>query len=145
MNDFDQCPTEGAIGLLALLIKSGRYAESMLDDALCNVGLTFVKWRTLDTLVKAGDSVHLTVLAETLNCVKSNVTQLVDKLERDGIVRRIPDPADRRGTLVELTDTGGAAHRAGRAALESATQAVFANFSEADRASLRALLSLLDR
>ncbi len=108
------------------------------------MGLTFVKWRTLDTLVKSGDAVHLTVLAETLNCVKSNVTQLVDKLEHDGVVRRIPDPADRRSTLVALTDNGGAAHRAGRAALESATQSVFASFGDADRASLRGLLQLLD-
>lgn len=54
MNDFEACPTEGALGLLTLLIKSGRFAESRLDQALGSEGLTFVKWRMLDALVNAG-------------------------------------------------------------------------------------------
>ena len=45
MNEFEACPTEGVLGLLTLLIRSGRFAESSLDQALDSVGLTFVKWR----------------------------------------------------------------------------------------------------
>lgn len=143
MNEFSQCPTEGAIGLLALLIQSGRLAESRLDDALSSAGLTFVKWRALDALEKAGSALPLGTLAERLGCVKSNVTQLIDKLEGDGAVRRSSDTADRRIILVELTGAGCEAHRAGREALESATRALFTAYSDVDRSILRQLLGLL--
>jgi DNA-binding MarR family transcriptional regulator len=143
VNEFSQCPTEGAIGLLTLLIRSGRLAELRLDGALGAAGLTFVKWRTLDALVKATEPLPLGALAERLGCVKSNVTQLIDRLEADGIVRRAADPDDRRSILVELTDCGRAAHHAGREALEPATQALFASFGEDDRTAMRRLLGLL--
>jgi len=144
MNDFSRCPTEGAIGLLALLIRSGRFAEAQLDDALTGAGLTFVKWRVLDTLAKSGEPIPLKLLPEQLGCVKSNVTQLIDKLEADKTVRRVPDPDDRRGTRVELTDAGAAAHLAGRTALERATQALFRHFEPAEQETLRNLLRTLD-
>jgi DNA-binding MarR family transcriptional regulator len=143
MNEFAACPTEGAIGLLAQLIKSGRLAESHLDCALGSVNLTFVKWRALDNLTKAESAVALKLLPEALNCVKSNITQLVDKLEGDGFVQRIADPEDRRGTLIELTGAGRDAHAAGRLALESATRQLFSGFTEEDRGVLRRLLSRL--
>ena len=34
------------------------------------------------------------------------VTSRIDRLERRGLVRRLPDPDDRRGVIVELTDQG---------------------------------------
>jgi DNA-binding MarR family transcriptional regulator len=144
VNDFSQCPTEGAIGLLALLIREGRAAEGRLDDALATAGLTFVQWRTLDMLVKAGEPVSLKRLPEQLGCVKSNVTQLIDKLEAEGVLKRVPDPDDRRGTRVELTGRGQESHKAGRNALESATQKLFARLSQDERETLRHYLLLLN-
>jgi DNA-binding MarR family transcriptional regulator len=140
VNELSDCPTEGAIGLLALLLKSGRLAESSLDDALEAADLTFVKWRALDTLVKAETPAPLKLLADRLACVRSNVTQLVDKLEAEGIVHRAADPQDRRSILVGLTEAGVRAHQAGRNALESTTARLFERFSEEDRTALRALL-----
>lgn len=46
------------------------------------------------------------VLAEHLIISRASVTSLVDSLERRGYVRRLPHPTDRRGILVELTETG---------------------------------------
>jgi DNA-binding MarR family transcriptional regulator len=143
VNDFQHCPTEGAIGLFALLIQSGRLAESRLDDALAQAGLTFVKWRALDALVKAGEPVALKRLPAELHCVKSNVTQLVDRLEQEMLVRRAPDPDDRRSIRMELTDAGERAHQAGRAALETVVSALFETFAEADKERLRSLLARL--
>jgi DNA-binding MarR family transcriptional regulator len=143
VNDFQHCPTEGAIGLLSLLIKSGRLAESRLDDALATVGLTFVKWRALDTLVKAEGPIPLKLLPGELHCVKSNVTQLVDKLEAENLVRRSADKEDRRSVLVEVTEPGRNAHKCGRAALEAATQKLFEAVSPEDQSDLRRLLRKL--
>jgi DNA-binding MarR family transcriptional regulator len=49
---------------------------------------------------------HLGVLATLLRVSPRNITGLIDHLERDGLVRRVPDPADRRSTLAQLTDQG---------------------------------------
>jgi DNA-binding MarR family transcriptional regulator len=144
VNDFSQCPTEGAIGLLALLIREGRSAEARLDDALATAGLTFVQWRTLDMLVKVGKPIPLKLLPEQLGCVKSNVTQLIDKLETEGVLKRVPDPDDRRGTRVQLTEHGQESHKAGRNALESATQNLFARLSQEEQETLRHYLTLLN-
>ncbi|WP_020670414.1 MarR family winged helix-turn-helix transcriptional regulator [Amycolatopsis nigrescens] len=45
-------------------------------------------------------------LAVRLHCDKTNITGLVDRLERRELVRRRPDPDDRRVTRVSLTDQG---------------------------------------
>ncbi len=45
-------------------------------------------------------------LASRLHCDKTNITGLVDRLERRELVRRHPDPTDRRATQVSLTDDG---------------------------------------
>lgn len=53
-------------------------------------------------------------LAQALDVAPRSITAKVDQAEADGLVRRLPDPSDRRATLVELTD-------AGRAALDAAS------------------------
>jgi DNA-binding MarR family transcriptional regulator len=143
MNQFESCPTEGALGLLALLIRSGRFAESKLDQALEAAGLTFVKWRMLDAIVNAGCPVSLGKLADHLRCVKSNVTQLTDRLESEGTVRRVSDPDDRRSILMELTESGRTMHSAGLEALQMATRAFFEGSDEEQRDSLRKILENL--
>lgn len=50
----------------------------------------------------------MAAIAEALNTTPRNVTGLVDHLERDGLVERVPDPADRRSVLARLTEGGGA-------------------------------------
>ena len=45
-------------------------------------------------------------LAEMLDVSPRTVTGLVDNLERDGLVRRVDDPVDRRSVYAELTDQG---------------------------------------
>ncbi len=47
-------------------------------------------------------------LAETLHCDKTNVTGLVDRVEKLGLVERVADPDDRRVTRLELTEKGRA-------------------------------------
>ena len=46
------------------------------------------------------------LLAQRIVCTTGAMTKLVDRLVRTGLVRRTPDPDDRRGVLVELTPAG---------------------------------------
>jgi DNA-binding MarR family transcriptional regulator len=45
-------------------------------------------------------------LAGVLQCAPATVTGIVDTMERNGLVARIPNPADRRSTLIKLLDEG---------------------------------------
>lgn len=113
----------GAPRVLAFL-RAAQELEAWLDEELAAVGLSTARYGVLAQLADAGEPLSLGALAERLSCVRSNVTQLVDRLETDGLVRRIPDPTDRRSVLAELTEEGWARVKAGAARLE-AVQAEF--------------------
>jgi DNA-binding MarR family transcriptional regulator len=62
----------------------------------------------LATLRRSGRPYRLTptALSQALMLSSGGMTARLDRLERLGTIRRLPDPADRRGTLVELTEAG---------------------------------------
>src|SRR5947209_6854976 len=101
------------VRLLAALMQSAKLAEARAHAALAAVGLSVPKFQALKNLVEAGGSLSLGQLAERQACVKSNVTQLVDRLAADGLVRRVRDPQDRRSIVAEITDSGRSHYHAG--------------------------------
>ena len=80
--------------------------QTHAEVKLAAVGLSLPKLAALTALSEAGESMPLSQLAERLSCVKSNITQLVDRLEADGFVTRSADPNDRRARLAVLTPAG---------------------------------------
>ena len=71
---------------------------------------------------------------------KSTVTALVEKLERNGYVLRIPDPEDSRGVLVRLTDKGRALEPAFEAISNGLQRLITDRLSEEEAALLDRLL-----
>jgi DNA-binding MarR family transcriptional regulator len=71
------------------------------------------------------------------------MTNRIDRLERAGLVRRRPDPEDKRGVLVTLTAAGQARVDAALADLLVAEQALLAGLPEASRHTLAGLLRIL--
>jgi DNA-binding MarR family transcriptional regulator len=70
-------------------------------------GLSESRFRVLVTIYHTPQRrLPLGAIAEQLSVVPRTVTDLVDILERDGLVTRVPDPRDRRSTLAELTPAG---------------------------------------
>ena len=106
--------------LLWQIVHAGRLIEERLEAALEQTGLSLAKLNALRHLVEADSPLALGQLAEKIACVKSNVTQLVDRLENDGLVKRMPDPNDRRSVLAAVTDDGRARYQAGAVALSAA-------------------------
>src|SRR5919106_1826717 len=100
------------VELLALL-HTAYAAQAEVESKLSVVGLSLPKLLALKALADGGGSLPLGQLAERLSCVKSNVTQLVDRLEADGLVARQPDPHDRRTRLAALTKAGRKAVKEG--------------------------------
>lgn len=112
--------------LLWRIIEAGHSIEDRLDASLAANGLSMPKFQALRHLVSAGEPLALGQLAERIACVKSNVTQLVDRLENEGLVRRIPDPNDRRSILAMVTAEGLVRFQAGSQALLDAQAEILA-------------------
>jgi DNA-binding MarR family transcriptional regulator len=92
--------------LLQALSRADHLFATRLEAALDADGLSIAKFGVLKELGEAEEPLPLGQLAERLACVKSNITQLVDRLETDGLVRRVPDSEDRRSTRAEITEEG---------------------------------------
>jgi DNA-binding MarR family transcriptional regulator len=88
-------------------------------------------------------SMRLSELSEHLHIAPRSATEVVDALEGRGLVRRRPDPGDRRATLVELTGQGTGVLDAIHAARGTEAQRVFGRLSDADRADLARILRTL--
>ncbi|MGV9350141.1 MarR family winged helix-turn-helix transcriptional regulator [Streptomyces spiralis] len=67
--------------------------------------MSFTTASTLARLEREGPA-RLTALAVAEGVAQPSMTQLVQRLERRGLVRRVDDPADGRVTLVAVTDAG---------------------------------------
>jgi len=88
---------------------------------------------------------RITDLAEAEAVAQPTITTLVGRLERDGLVRRAPDPADARAVRVHLTDEGRERLQAMRAARTALLEQRLKDFTADERAALAAALPLLDR
>lgn len=126
-----------------LMLGALHEMEAHLESALGRAGLSLAKFRALSQLVEAREPVPLGSLADRCACVRSNMTQLVDRLEADGLVERVSDPTDRRSVRAALTEQGRARHSEGVEILEQAEREVFARLGEADRASLARLVGMM--
>jgi DNA-binding MarR family transcriptional regulator len=130
----------GRSGLFAVL-HAANALEARVEGRLADAGLSLPKLAALHQLSQAGDSLPLGQLAERLACVKSNVTQLVDRLEADGLVVRAADPNDRRSRLAVLTDSGKSAYARGSQIQQQTEREIFGALSKEESSALHALLA----
>jgi DNA-binding MarR family transcriptional regulator len=68
--------------------------------------LSFTTLSVLDTLAFSERPMRLSDLTRTEQVTQPAITQLVTRLERDGLVQRRPDPSDGRAVLVHITEAG---------------------------------------
>ena len=101
-----RAPARNSDNVLWSLIEAARAVEAELEQALAEVQLSGAKLAALTHLVEAGEPVPLGELADQCACVRSNITQLVDRLEADRLVQRVDDPADRRSLRAAITSLG---------------------------------------
>jgi DNA-binding MarR family transcriptional regulator len=123
------------------VLHAARVIEDRMELALGKVSLSMAKQGALTQLALAGEPLTLSQLATRLSCVRSNMTQLIDRLEADGLVRRLDDPADRRSVRAELTALGRQRQDAGARAMAKVQAEIAAGLSKADRSALESALS----
>ena len=127
--------SDGSGELLELLYGVLRGVRRDAAARLELQGTTPGQLRLLRTLERCDGPRRLGELAAALDVAPRSVTSKVDLAEEDGLVRRLPDPTDRRATLLELTPEGhamlaaisaqrheGAAERLGRLSADEQTE-----------------------
>jgi DNA-binding MarR family transcriptional regulator len=122
--------------LMLSLLHAAHALEARIEAALETVDLSLPKLNVLTQLVLAGEPLPLSDLAARMACVRSNITQLVDRLEADGLVKREDDPSDRRSIRAALTPLGRERQRSGEKQLDALQAAFAGTLSDADRAAL---------
>ena len=106
-----------------------KHIEERFEAALEPIGLSLAKFGALANLVEAGEALALRTLAERCACVRSNMTQLVDRLEAEKLVVRADDPHDRRSVRAALTSEGRARHAEGLKVIRAVERELFAKLS----------------
>lgn len=100
------------------IMRAQQIVLARVDEALKPFDLTFARYEALVLLTfSRRGSLPLGKMGERLMIHPTSVTNIVDRLEGQGLVRRVDHPTDRRTTLCEITDDG-------RAVVAKATHAV---------------------
>jgi MarR family transcriptional regulator for hemolysin len=91
-----------------LLASTARGWRKAFDAAMAEHGLSDAKAIPLMILLRHGDRVPQGVLAERVGIEGATIVRVVDELEKDGLIQRVADDADRRVKLIQLTEDGRA-------------------------------------
>jgi DNA-binding MarR family transcriptional regulator len=102
--DLDVSP----MGIIGRIGRLAKHLERAIQETFSEFGLTVGEFDVLATLRRSGQPYQLspTELFNTLMVSSGTMTHRIDRLEKAELVKRIPDPSDRRGTLIELTERG---------------------------------------
>jgi len=89
-----------------LLHRAAALWRVSLDERLRPWDMSQATWRTLLLLRQTEQDYNQTTLASRLGVETPTLVRLLDRMERLGLVRRVPDPQDRRQKYVRITDQG---------------------------------------
>ena len=127
----------------ALLPSLRRFVTSRVQFAGADLGLSLRQFAALRGIQEGASSPG--DLARLWQVTPAVITGIVDRLESRGLVRRAPDPDDRRRLRLVLTETGRRASDEVEAALTDELAAPLAAASATELAELSRALSLLQR
>jgi DNA-binding MarR family transcriptional regulator len=115
----------------------------LMDRRLGQHGVSLARFKFLMFLKKEGTS-RAADMADLLALAPRTVTEGLDGLERDGLVRRDPDPNDRRAKQVSLTTEGARAVTAIEPLRDEMLGRILGTLSNRDRADLRRVFQRID-
>jgi DNA-binding MarR family transcriptional regulator len=139
--DLDVAPLE----VLSRVSRLARHLDRARRAAFAAHGLETWEFDVLSALRRQGAPYQLSpgaLLRSTL-VTSGTMTNRIDRLEQAGLVQRHPDPVDKRGVLVELTDRGRATVDAAMSALLVRERDLLTALDDVDQAELATLLRVL--
>src|SRR5438034_9052213 len=134
-------------GIVDRMSGLSRRIRRSLNSIIAEHGLTYEEWDVLGALRQSGPPFRRSAgsLAKRTELSSGAMTNRLDRLEKAGLVRRLPDPDARRGVLVELTDAGHRAWEDGLRAQAANESLITAALAEDEKRQLNALLRRLMR
>jgi DNA-binding MarR family transcriptional regulator len=113
------------MAMVTSIMRAQQILIARVDQVLTRFNLTFARYEVLMLLLfSRRGSLPLGKVGARLQVHPASVTNAVNRLEADGLVRREPHPTDRRATLAALTPAG---RRVAQQATEAVNAAVFAS------------------
>ena len=96
-----------AMAAATSIMRAQQIVLAAVDGALRPFGLTFARYEGLVLLLfSSRGSLPLGIMGQRLMIHPASVTNIIDRLEVQGLVRRSPHPTDGRTTLAEITEAG---------------------------------------
>jgi DNA-binding MarR family transcriptional regulator len=96
-----------SMGAATSIMRVQQLLLARYDEALRPYGLTFARYEALVLLhFSRSDRLPLSVIGARLMVHPTSVTNIIQRLEQAGLVDRIPNPRDGRGTLAGITPSG---------------------------------------
>ncbi len=121
-----------------------RAVENRLRDYLrVEHDTTLPRFDVLAALYRQTEPINMSQLSRLLLVSKGNATTVVDRLEKDGMARRVASTTDRRAVHVRLTPKGRRAFEAYAAGHEREVDAVLASLTEEELDCLRSIFRKL--
>jgi DNA-binding MarR family transcriptional regulator len=135
-------PDLSSVQLMEQFRAIAHATHNQTNARMSAAGLSLARFRVLSALQSAG-RIRMNELSAELGVVPRTVTTIVDALEKEGMVMRLPDPADRRATRLEITPEGVSQLSRFRALHDSAAAELFDVLTAAEKRQLARLLRRL--
>ncbi|WP_417218287.1 MarR family winged helix-turn-helix transcriptional regulator [Arthrobacter sp.] len=123
-----------------LIARARSRGSSIANERLAPLGLRVRSYSVL-SLACSGLRPTQRELAEFLSLDPSQIVALVDSLEKEGLVQRIPDPTDRRSKLIESSAAGTALYARARALTGESEDISLAGLDAGEKAEFLRLLN----
>jgi MarR family transcriptional regulator for hemolysin len=91
------------------MVLAARRWRSLLDDRLRPLGHSAPRMEAMSTIAHSPQLSAQVDIAKRIGIEGPTLTRMLDLLEADGLVERLPDPSDRRANRIKLTPKGGEA------------------------------------
>jgi DNA-binding MarR family transcriptional regulator len=132
-------------GIVERIIHVTKDLDRAMEETLAAHNLNRGEWRVLGALRRFGPPYRRSPgqLAREMDLSSGAMTNRLDRLEAAGLIRRLPDPSDRRGLLVELTDAGWQAWQASTGTQATKEALIASALTESEKAQLNVLLRRL--
>jgi MarR family transcriptional regulator for hemolysin len=128
---------------LKLLGRASRAFGRVADLALRDLGFATGQIPVLVSL-KGGKALSQAELARIAQVEQPSMAQLLNRMERDGLVERVPDPKDKRSRLISLTEEATTRMPKAKATMEALSAQMLAGFTPEETTQLVELLTRLN-